>query len=75
MAAIVSRANALFGDAGVPKDIDERQVRLETMEEASDDPFDAMDQEFLDYPDNLTELLHAYAVAHRDKIRGAERFA
>jgi hypothetical protein len=69
-AAIVERANAVFGAAGPPRD---RHARQEALLALGDDTseFGALDTEFFAYPDPLTALLGAYVTAHASEIRGA----
>jgi hypothetical protein len=62
-ASIVDRANALFGPDGPSADSDARQERLEDLEESAEDDFEALDQAFLEYRDNLSELLANYMKA------------
>lgn len=59
-ASIVDRANALFGPDGPPADRDERQERLEELEDSAEEEFEALDDAFLEYRDNLSELLASY---------------
>ena len=61
MADIVARAVALFGDAGVPRDRDERQdLLLDHVGVENEDELDALDTEFYDYPDDISALVEAY---------------
>lgn len=59
-ASIVDRANGLFGADGPPADRDARQERLDDLEESVEEGFEALDQAFLEYRDNLSQLLADY---------------
>jgi hypothetical protein len=59
-ASIVDQANGLFGPDGPPTDCDARQDRLEALGESAEEQFADLDQAFLEYRDNLSELLAAY---------------
>lgn len=59
MAGIVIRANANFG-SNVPLEQVARQTKLEKLEGTSEDFFDELDDEFLAYPEDLTNLLQQY---------------
>ena len=60
MAAIVERANAKFGEAGPPRDSDERQEALLGLTDADEEVWEALDQEFYAYPDDVSALLVAH---------------
>jgi uncharacterized protein DUF4375 len=60
MAAIAERANASFGEAGPPRDADERQSALFRITDASEGAWDQLDQEFYAYPDDIAALLVAH---------------
>lgn len=60
-ASIVQAAIANFGDHGVPKDRERRQVVLEELEQAGRLKLDSLDSEFYTYPDNLELLMYTYA--------------
>jgi hypothetical protein len=66
-ADIVDRATSSF-PKGVPAD---RSVRQGLLEEIDPDIalFEALDQEFYTYPDDLSRLLHDFVVEHRTDIR------
>jgi hypothetical protein len=68
MASIVERANSSFPD-GPPADRTVRQHALETIDPDTE-LFDALDQEFYDYPDDLSALLHRFVTENRSDIRG-----
>jgi hypothetical protein len=56
-AAILAQAMALFGTGGPSEDQNTRQEQLEVLQEASDKPFESLNQEFFRYPEDLSELL------------------
>jgi hypothetical protein len=62
-ASLVDRANGLFGAGGPPADRDSRQALLDDLEESAEDEFEALDQAFLEYRDNLSQLLAGYMKA------------
>ena len=59
-AAVLSQAMALFGSSGPSEDRNARQEQLGILEQASDEPFESLDQEFLRYPENLSKLLASH---------------
>lgn len=59
MAAIVERANAMFGEGGPPEDPDERQSALFRIAQANEEAWELLDQEFYAYPDDIAALLVA----------------
>ena len=65
-AGIVERANAVFGPAGPPVDREERERVLEEVQgESRDEEFDKLDNEFLEYRDDLSALLAAFMKQRR----------
>ncbi len=62
-ASLVERANGLFGPDGPPAERDARQDRLEDLAESTEDDFEDLDQAFLEYRDNLSQLLADYMKA------------
>ncbi len=70
MAALVRDANSLFPGGMVPRERGARQALLEPLEAQ----FDALDQAFWEYPENLAELLFDYVSNHVEEIAGAESF-
>jgi hypothetical protein len=70
MAGIVEQANAQFGAGGPPADRDERQSALDKIGAKAEEAWNELDGRFMDYPDNLTELLYAYVQAHKTQIHG-----
>jgi hypothetical protein len=60
MAAIVRKANSLFGENGPPADSDTRQGLLESLTERNEELFDDLDRQFYEYPNDLAALLAAY---------------
>lgn len=65
MAKIVEEANAVFGDAGPPEDREAREATMAAMPEDSGDRWEKLDDQFFEYPDNLTELLYAWVATWR----------
>lgn len=63
-ASILKAANENFGNEGPPKDRTERQQRLEELERFGALKLDSLDQEFYEYPDDLTELLYQFALVN-----------
>jgi hypothetical protein len=68
-AAIVERALAFFPD-GPPADRRRRQQLLESLD-PNTEAFNALDDEFFAYPDDLTALLAQFVRANRASVRGA----
>ncbi|WP_445365041.1 DMP19 family protein [Microbulbifer sp. ANSA001] len=60
-ASIVEAANANFGEMGPPKDREVRQQELEALEESGVLKLDSLDSDFYKYPNDLEELMYAYA--------------
>lgn len=60
MAAIVARANSLFGENGPPKARSARQERLFELTSATDGLFEEHDAVFYEYLDDISALLVAY---------------
>jgi uncharacterized protein DUF4375 len=71
-AGIVRKALAEFGVAGPDPDRKERSKQVETLDEASVQRWDELDQAFYEYPDDLAELLATYIRSHADAIRHIE---
>jgi hypothetical protein len=63
-AAIVRRACALFPNATPSPDRHSRQEQLESITDANDEAFEALDDEFCEYPDDLAGLLGKFWAAH-----------
>lgn len=72
-ASIAARASAVFPDSLPPRDQTERQGILESLTEEQEDLLQDLDDEFLAYPDNLTELLFDYVRRHSTQIQGAAK--
>jgi hypothetical protein len=70
-AAVVRRANALFGIGGPPRDRDTREDALDQVREDREGEFEELDSAFYEYKDNLSQLLYVYVMEHRTEIRGA----
>ncbi len=62
-AEICQKALAVFGGT-VPTDQEERQELLDSLD--CEDVFNACDDAFYDYEDDLEQLNYAYVIAHRD---------
>ena len=60
MAALVERANAQFGLGGPSMDQDQRQVDLLQIREAAGPVWEALEQEFWRYPDDIEALLRSH---------------
>ena len=60
MADVVEAANATFGPKGPPANREARQSQLESLVDTDESMFDAFDQRFTAYPDDLATLLAAY---------------
>ena len=60
MADIVSKAVAVFGPAGVPRDRKARQEMLEQLRDASADLWDDLDRQFYAYPNDISALVERY---------------
>ena len=67
---IVAKANALFPSSTPPA---ARRKRIKQLDKIDEDLFEPFDDQFMSYPDNLTDLLHAYVVSHRDEIAEADQ--
>lgn len=70
-AGIVARANSAFPQASPPRDQGDREEQLEVIGPKNEDLWDSLDDEFLSYPDDLTELLYEYVKRQRANIEGA----
>jgi hypothetical protein len=69
-AKIVHCANDLFPRGEPPRDQRERQNLWSSICEESMEQLDELDQEFFQYPDDLSSLLYDYVMNHREEIRG-----
>ena len=63
-ATVIERANSLFGSDGPPADRDSRQEAVELLTESDPDRFEELDGAFLEYRDNLSELLATFMRAN-----------
>ena len=70
-AQIARKANRLFPNATPPRDRDERIAIVSSFGWFAKRKLDRLDEQFYRYPDNLTELLHAYVLANAGEISGA----
>ena len=59
-ASIVEAANSNFPNSFPPKDREERQNLLEELENSGSLKLDSLDNEFYEYPCDLTELMYQY---------------
>lgn len=65
---IVAQANALFPSSTPQVD---RRKRGKQLDKIDEDLFEPLDEQFMSYPDDLTDLLHAYVRANIADIAGA----
>jgi hypothetical protein len=63
-ADIVGRALAVVAADGLPDDQSAREQLVEALDASALEKLEALDQEFLAYPDNLTDLLFEYVRLH-----------
>src|SRR5262249_4482588 len=68
-AGVVTRANALFGMPGPPRDRNKRQEQLEALSETNLAAMDEIDGQFYKYEENLAALLSAFV---RQNMDGAQ---
>jgi len=61
-ASIAEAANSNFPNSSPPKDREERQDQLEELENKGILKLDSLDEEFYEYPCDLTELMYQYKV-------------
>lgn len=71
-ARLVKRAMGVFGSDGMPGDQEDRASVLESLSEGAFLLLEELDAEFVEYPDDLTELLYDYVIANRAAIHGLE---
>jgi hypothetical protein len=64
-AAIVQDALALVPER-LPADLDSRWKVMHSLPDVIDKQFEALDNQFFAYPDDITELLFAFVAAHPD---------
>jgi hypothetical protein len=65
MASVVARAMDPFPSPGPPADQEARCTLLEAMGDDVFETFEPLDEQFCDYPEDLTSLMRAYVEAHR----------
>ncbi|HEX5053930.1 MAG TPA: DMP19 family protein [Planctomycetota bacterium] len=65
-ADIVERALRVLSPDPLPREQSLREEMVEQLGPDAQEALEALDQEFLAYPDNLTDLLHDYVRAHPD---------
>jgi hypothetical protein len=70
-AEIVAKANSFFPNSQPAVETVRRRQQLEVINLSGSGCFDELDERFYEHPNNLTELLYDYVVAHRDEIAGA----
>jgi hypothetical protein len=68
-ADIVRRAIATFPGGAPAADREERLDQLDAAGEEREGLWDALDQEFYSYPDDLAALMRRYVQAHRAEFR------
>lgn len=66
LAAITAEAVALFGAHAPDTERPARHQQIAHLERPVHDYWEALSEAFCEYPDDLTELLYAYVVTHRD---------
>ncbi|HWT15383.1 MAG TPA: DMP19 family protein [Patescibacteria group bacterium] len=66
LAAITAEAVALFGAEAPDIERPVRHGQIAHLERPVHDYWEALSEAFCEYPDDLTELLYAYVLAHRD---------
>lgn len=71
MAAIVRQANAVFPDGQPSSTQEKRHQQLDALSDESKAVWKQLDENFFDYPDDLTELLYDFVQKYRDQIQGA----
>ncbi|MBX3414053.1 MAG: DMP19 family protein [Pirellulales bacterium] len=72
-AAIVRQAISVFNGGMFSRESAKRQEQLLALSEDAEEEFDSLDEEFFEYPDNLTELLYAYVRQHQSEIAGVDK--
>jgi hypothetical protein len=70
-AQLVREANSVFPNSQPPKDRTSRQQLVDKARDTLPERLNDFDQRFFEYPDDLTELLYDFVVAHRNEIAGA----
>ncbi len=68
MAGILQKAIAAFPNAQVPTNWEQRQDVVLEIEEEANELWEALDQEFYAYPDNLVELNYNYVLANKQQF-------
>lgn len=63
-ADIVERALRVVSPRGLPREQSLREDLVDQLGQDERDALEVLDQEFLAYPDNLTDLLFAFVRAH-----------
>jgi len=63
-ADIVTRAIAAVSTETLPEDQESREQLIEGLDSEAQNVLESLDQEFIAYPDNLTELLFEYIRSH-----------
>ena len=69
-AKVVQEACSVFAESNPPKDREERQAALKSGGADALKRLDTLDQKFISYPDDLSDLLQKYVSKHRDEIAG-----
>jgi hypothetical protein len=70
VAQLVSEANSLFPNRCPAREQMLRRQQLQAIGETATNALENLDDQFYQYPDNLTDLLYDYVIAHRDEIAG-----
>ena len=69
-AKIVQEAVSIFGSNGPSRIHEERTTQVENLSDDNKSRLQELDDEFMLYPDNLTELLHSFVTMNRAQITG-----
>lgn len=70
-AKIVAQANSVFPNAIAPKDEVERREKLDALNAEQKELLERLDEEFMEYPDDLTELLFDFVKQNKGDVQGA----
>ncbi|WP_298521191.1 DMP19 family protein [uncultured Kordia sp.] len=69
MAAILHQAIKIFPTVPIPKNAEARRECMEKISETITDNWDSLDNEFYQYPENLTELSIEYVKNNKSKFQ------
>lgn len=67
-AAIIRRANSVFGSSGPAKDRQTRQKQLDSLPESAQEKLNGLDHEFYEYNEDIDKLLYEFVVKHDAKF-------